>query len=76
MSRIPTLPIRAGAAFGDDWWADRCIYCGQAKYEEVVSISQPIEGSLLGIGSIGAANKWRVKRCPECGHVLVFLVER
>ena len=52
-----------------------CLMCGQDDYGEVVSISQPIGLEVLGIGSIGDAKKWRVKRCPNCGNVQLFLID-
>ena len=51
--------------------------CGLAEYEEVLSADGPATGcSVAGLVAIADAKRWRVKRCPNCGNVQLFLVER
>ena len=52
-----------------------CLMCGLGDYEEIASPDRPREIERLGITAYGV-NKWRVRRCPNCGNVQLFLVER
>lgn len=52
-----------------------CLQCRYEGMQEIASPDRPRSIERLGITPYGA-NKWRVLRCPHCGNVQLFLVER
>ena len=52
-----------------------CLFCVGIEMEEIASPDRPLSIKRIGILPHGV-NKWRVLRCPSCGNVQLFLVER